>query len=147
MAKASSPLPLEINQRGDSGTNHMKVICRMLGANCKQEGIRQLQLDVIAKVPRVTPAATIAPRYSVSNKYPEESQNDSPTNQEALNKDPRTARSFGWDNSGRSNMSKWGFSRAKNKLTSNQRRCSNDSKRDSKAQEKASNNEHRHLFA
>lgn len=55
-----------MSQRGDSGTNHMKVIWRKLGASCKQEGMRQLQLDSMAKVPRVTPAATMAPVYDFS---------------------------------------------------------------------------------
>ena len=56
----------------------MKQIWSKLGQICNMDGIRQPQFEGIANVPRVTPAATIAP-----------------INHDELNKDPICARSFG----------------------------------------------------
>ena len=67
---------------GDSGKNQMKINWRALGQTCKMEGILHPQLVGIAKVPRVTPAATMAPM-----------------NQDELNRDPIRARSFGYASS------------------------------------------------
>jgi len=46
------------------------------------EGILQLQVSLRLKVPRVTPATMVAPKY-----------------QEAVKMEPRRARSFGWESS------------------------------------------------
>lgn len=57
--------------RGDSGKNQIKMICNKLGPICRADGIRHPQVEFIENVPRVTPAATMAP-----------------INQEALNSEP-----------------------------------------------------------
>ena len=61
MAYASSPLPLDINQRGDSGRYKMKETWRREGTSWRNDGILHPQLLVMANVPRVTVAAATAP--------------------------------------------------------------------------------------
>jgi hypothetical protein len=86
--------------RGDSGRNQMKPTCRRLGTICKLEGIRQPQVDFIAKVPNVTPAATIAPTSRKHSMPSSGSKHQNiPMNHDALNKEPMRARSFGYDSS------------------------------------------------
>ena len=53
----------EISHRGLSGTNQMNVKLKRAGTSWMSEGIRQAQVFGIEYVPRVTPAATIAPAY------------------------------------------------------------------------------------
>lgn len=68
MAMASSPRPLEINHRGDSGMNKMNMTWRELGMICRRDGILQPQLDASLNVPRVVPAAAMEPARTSSRK-------------------------------------------------------------------------------
>jgi hypothetical protein len=48
---ASSFFPREMSHRGDSGTNHMKIICNADGKACTREGVLHAQLPGILFVP------------------------------------------------------------------------------------------------
>ena len=48
----------------------MKVSCSRDGSICNNDGILQDQSSGLEKVPRVTPAAIIAPAYQLSLKSP-----------------------------------------------------------------------------
>lgn len=64
---------------GSGGTTHkMKVTCKNEGMACSKDGILQDQFDGTCCVPKVMPAARMAP-----------------TNQHALNMEVRTGRSLG----------------------------------------------------
>jgi len=70
---------------GNSGINQTKMSCKTDGAACKMDGILQAQSLGMLYVPRVTPAARIAP-----------------ANQETLKRPVTTARSRGQVSSARS---------------------------------------------
>ena len=70
ISKASSLRSRDTSHRGDSGMNQMNVSWSMDGAICNRDGIRQAQSFGMEKVPRVTPAAMIAPMYQLSLKRP-----------------------------------------------------------------------------
>lgn len=53
MSRASDSLPLEHNQRGDSGKNQMKRTCVREGVAWRADGIRHDQLVGMLKVPNV----------------------------------------------------------------------------------------------
>ena len=87
--------------RGDSGKNQMKHTWRRLGTICKDEGIRHPQVDCMLKVPKVTPAATMAP--SIQQHQGMTLLNirgrNAPINHDALNNEPMRARSLGYASS------------------------------------------------
>lgn len=56
--------------RGDSGTNQIKVSCNIDGAIWTKEGILQAHVSWRLYVPKVVPAAMMAPTYQDSLKRP-----------------------------------------------------------------------------
>ena len=70
MLNASSLRSRDTSHRGDSGMNQMNVSWSKDGAICSRDGILHAQSFGMENVPRVTPAAMIAPTYQLSLKRP-----------------------------------------------------------------------------